>query len=273
MILGRNPPWQGILFQIFIDYYTEVEQLEDPRTAVIIPIKNFEKSKTRLGKFLNLEQRIGLCLHFVNDLIEKVSKLEQCQIILITNESIDLPDTIKDKSLVIREGDRNTGVNSAVALADSYVAKNKFEKSLVVPIDIPMLDLSQIKEIIQYSKNFDEGICIVPSYRYDGTNILLRKPHTVIETSYDNFSFFNHIKRTMEKGAFIKIFDFENLRADIDTIEDIMLIFKKYVFSDRSIGDTTYSNHYYAKFIQKYENNNTLNYLLSILKENHEIWH
>lgn len=246
--------------------------MEDPKTAIIIPIKSFKKSKTRLRKFLNLEQRINLCHHFVNDLVEKVSKLEQCQIILVTNESIDLPDTIKNKSLIIKEGENNTGVNNAVALADSYVTRNKFEKSLVVPIDIPLFNLPQIREIIQYSKNFDEGICIVPSYRYDGTNILLRKPHTVIETSYDNNSFFNHLKRTMEKGASIKIFDFENLTADVDTIEDIVLIFKRYIFSDGSIDDITYPNPYSQKSIQTYENN-ALNYLSSILKENHEIWH
>ena len=246
--------------------------MEDSKTAIIIPIKSFEKSKTRLRKFLNLEQRINLCHHFVNDLIEKVSKLEQSQIIFVTNESIDLPDTIKDKSLIINEGDKNAGVNSAVALADSYVTRNKFEKSLVVPIDIPLFNLSQIKEIIQYSKNFDQGICIVPSYRYDGTNILLRKPHTIIETSYDNNSFFNHLKRTMEKGASIKIFDFENLTADVDTIEDIMLIFKRCLISDGSIDDLPYSNPYYSKSIYKYENN-ALNYLSCILKENYEIWH
>lgn len=246
--------------------------MEDPKTAIIIPIKSFKKSKTRLRKFLNLEQRINLCHHFVNDLVEKVSKLEQCQIILVTNESIDLPDTIKNKSLIIKEGENNTGVNNAVALADSYVTRNKFEKSLVVPIDIPLFNLPQIREIIQYSKNFDEGICIVPSYRYDGTNILLRKPHTVIETSYDNNSFFNHLKRTMEKGASIKIFDFENLTADVDTIEDIVLIFKRYIFSDGSKDDITYPNPYSQKSIQTYENN-ALNYLSSILKENQEIWH
>ena len=246
--------------------------MEDPKTAIIIPIKSFKKSKTRLRKFLNLEQRINLYHHFVNDLVEKVSKLEQCQIILVTNESIDLPDTIKNKSLIIKEGENNTGVNNAVALADSYVTRNKFEKSLVVPIDIPLFNLPQIREIIQYSKNFDEGICIVPSYRYDGTNILLRKPHTVIETSYDNNSFFNHLKRTMEKGASIKIFDFENLTADVDTIEDIVLIFKRYIFSDGSIDDITYPNPYSQKSIQTYENN-ALNYLSSILKENQEIWH
>jgi 2-phospho-L-lactate/phosphoenolpyruvate guanylyltransferase len=244
--------------------------LEYPTTAIIVPIKSFDKSKTRLSRYMNLDQRIGLCRHLVNDLIKKVSKLETCQIIFITNELLNLPDNIQDNSLIINEG-KNLGVNSAVALADSYIIENGFESSLVIPIDIPLLNLSQIREIIRYSKTFDEGICIVPSYRYDGTNILLRKPHTVIETSYDDNSFFNHLKRTMEKGASITIFDFDSLKADIDTIEDIVFIFKKYVLTSELINQVI-DSQFNTKANQKNESN-TLNYLLNILRQNHEIWY
>jgi 2-phospho-L-lactate guanylyltransferase len=244
--------------------------LEDPTTAIIVPIKSFEKSKTRLSRYMTLEQRIGLCRHLVNDLVKKVSRLEKCQLIFITNELLNLPDHIQDKSLIINEK-KNLGVNSAVALADSYIIENGFESSLVIPIDIPLFNLSQIREIIRYSKTFDKGICIVPSYRYDGTNILLRKPHTVIETSYDDNSFFNHLKRTMEKGASIKIFDFDSLKADIDTIEDIVFIFKKYVFASDLINQVV-DSQYNTKTNQKNERN-ALNYLLNILRQNHEIWY
>ena len=243
--------------------------MEDPKTAIIVPIKSFEKSKTRLSRYITLEQRIRLCRYLVNDLVKKVSRLERCQIIFITNELLNLPDNIQDKSLLINEG-KNLGVNSAVALADSYIIENGFESSVVIPIDIPLFNLSQIREIIQYSKTFDEGICIVPSYRYDGTNILLRKPHTVIETSYDDNSFFNHLKRTMEKGASIKIFDFDSLKADIDTIEDIVFIFKKYMFTSELINQVI-GSQYNTKANPKY-GSNALNYLLNILRQNHEIW-
>ena len=219
---------------------------------------------------MTLEQRIGLCHHLVNDLVEKLSRLEKCQIIFITNEFLNLSDDIQDKILVINEG-KNLGVNSAVALADSYINENGFESSLVIPIDIPLFNLSQIREIIRYSKTFDEGICIVPSYRYDGTNILLRKPHTVIATSYDDNSFFNHLKRTMEKGASIKIFDFDDLKADVDTIEDIVFIFKKYVFTSKPINQVV-DSHFNIKAIQKNESS-ALNYLLKILRQNNEMWY
>lgn len=219
---------------------------------------------------MTLEQRIGLCRHLVNDLVKKVSRLEKCQIIFITNELLNLPDNIQDKSLIINEG-KNLGVNSAVALANSYIIENGFESSLVIPIDLPLFNLSQIREIIRYSKTFEEGICIVPSYRYDGTNILLRKPHTVIETSYDDNSFFNHVKRAMEKGASIKIFDFDSLKADIDTIEDIVLIFKKYVCTSE-LNNPVVDSQFNTNAIQKNESN-ALNYLLNIWRQNHEIWY
>jgi 2-phospho-L-lactate guanylyltransferase len=99
--------------------------LEDPTTAIIVPIKSFEKSKTRLSRYMTLEQRIGLCRHLVNDLVKKVSRLEKCQLIFITNELLNLPDHIQDKSLIINEK-KNLGVNSAVALADSYIIENGF---------------------------------------------------------------------------------------------------------------------------------------------------
>ncbi|VFJ14641.1 2-phospho-L-lactate guanylyltransferase [Candidatus Nitrosocosmicus franklandus] len=246
--------------------------MEDPKTAIIIPVKSFEKSKTRLSRYLTLEQRIELCRHFVNDLVKKVSRLERCQIIFITNEFINLPDSLRDKFLTIDEG-MNSGVNKAVSLADSYITKAGFDSSLVIPIDIPLFNLSQINEILHYSKGFREGICIVPSYRYDGTNILLRKPHTVIETSYDDNSFFNHLRRGMEKGVSVKVFDFENLKTDVDTIEDIMLIFKKYVFTtSEQLNKVVNTSHQSNSKIILENNNSALNYLLEILSQNQDLW-
>ena len=245
--------------------------MSDLSTAIIVPIKSFEKSKTRLSTFLDLQQRKSLCHHLVSDLIKRLSELERCQIILITNESINIADNIKDKSIIIKEG-KSAGVNNAVSLADAYINRNNFDNSIVIPIDIPLLETSSIREIINYSKKFDEGICIVPSYRYDGTNILLRKPHTVIETSYDNNSFFNHIKRTLEKGAAVKIFDYSTLKTDIDTIDDIMLIFKRYILNNHGKICHMDPSSFIFKTLQKYDNT-TLTYLSDILKENPELWY
>ena len=58
----------------------------------------------------------------------------------------------------------------------------------------------------------------------DGTNLLLRKPNSIINTYYDNNSFYNHIKAATNSNNTIKIFTFERLMIDLDTMEDIITL-------------------------------------------------
>lgn len=201
----------------------------------------------------------------VNDLIEKMSELEESTMLLVTNETIPIPEKLKEKIVVLFEG-HSTGVNDAVKLADSYIGKNKFDSSIVIPIDIPLLTLKEINEIISFAQNYKESICMVPSNRFDGTNILLRMPHSIIDTSYDDNSYFNHFKRSLERGISPKIFYHENLKMDIDTIGDVMLALKKYHLTnssiERSISD--------QKKIQKSENK-PIEYLLNIFQNRNEL--
>jgi 2-phospho-L-lactate/phosphoenolpyruvate guanylyltransferase len=218
-----------------------------------------------LSGFLNPEQRVRLCHLMVSDLIEKISELEESSMFLVTNEIIPIPEKLKEKMVVLFE-DRSTGVNDAVKLADSYIGKNKFDSSIVIPIDIPLLTRKEINEIISFSRNYKESICMVPSNSFDGTNILLRKPHSIIDTSYDDNSFFNHFKKALERGISPKIFYHENLKMDIDTIGDVMLALKKYHLANSAIERSTSDQ----KKIQKSENK-PIEYLLNIFQNHNEL--
>lgn len=239
--------------------------LSNTRTAIIIPIKRFEKSKTRLSGFLSQEQRAWLCNLMVNDLIEKMSELEESNLFLVTNEIIPIPEKSKEKVVVLFEG-RSSGVNDAIKIADCYIEKNKFDSSIVIPIDIPLLTLREIKEIISFAQNHKEIISMVPSNRFDGTNILLRKPHSIIDTSYDHNSFFNHFKKALDIGVSLKIFYHENLKMDIDTIDDVMLALKKYHLA----SFTTKMSIFEQKEIHKSENK-SIEYLLNIFQNRDEL--
>lgn len=233
--------------------------MNDAETAIIIPIKKFETSKTRLNDYLSLEERVQLCQFLVQDLIEKLSELENSHILIVTSEIISIPEKIKKKTVIIYE-DRLKGVNKAIKLADDYIEKNNFINSVVIPIDIPLLTKQEIREIIEFSKQFVEGVCIVPSNRFDGTNILLRKPHSIIDTSYDDNSFYNHIRSALEKRITLKIIENDNLKSDIDTIDDIILVLRKYESTHSVIRD---------RVKQKVNSmgNRSIKYLLEIIKD------
>ena len=223
------------------------------KTAIIIPIKKFNKSKTRLSPFLDPNERKELTEYLVIDLLGKLCELENSQIIIVTGERINSLEKFADIA-IINEINVN-GVNNAIGLANEFVEKSGFKESLIIPIDLPLLSTKDIKEIIKFSGRFENGICIVPSRRYDGTNVLLRKPNLIIDTFYDNNSFYNHIKKTVEKKKVVKIFTYENLMIDLDTIEDAMTIINR--FNEMSDSD---------KIEDKLKYSNSINFLKEIME-------
>ncbi|MDQ4072846.1 MAG: 2-phospho-L-lactate guanylyltransferase [Thermoproteota archaeon] len=203
------------------------------KTAIIIPIKRISNSKSRLSTLLDNQERIKLTELLISDLIEKTRRIENSQSIIVCSEKITQLDKYKD-IIILREGNSN-GVNNAIRIADRFIDDGNddeggkgFSESLIIPIDLPLLSVSTLNEIIKYSRKFSKFVGIVPSKRFDGTNILLRKPCSIINTFYDNNSYYNHVKTAKEKGLKTEIFDFENLMLDIDTLDDITAAIEKY---------------------------------------------
>ena len=158
--------------------------------------------------------------------LEKISNLPQKQIIIVSGERFEPMDEFGD-IVLIKETDLN-GVNNAIGLANRFIIDNEFSDSLIIPIDLPFLSATDLHDVIKTSRKFEKGICIVPSKRFDGTNVLLRKPSLVIDTFYDNNSFYNHVKTAAENNVSIEIIKNENLMIDMDTVDDVMEILGRY---------------------------------------------
>ena len=186
-------------------------------------------------------------------MLEKLCGLENAQTIIVTGERINWLDKFND--IVIINEVNADGVNNAVELANEFIERNGFDKSIVIPIDLPLLSTKDLEGIIKFSGKFEKGICIVPSQRYDGTNILLRKPNQIIDTFYDNNSFYNHIKKTFEKKKVVKIFNYEKLMSDLDTIEDVVTIINRY--NDMLDSD---------KIENKVKDSKSINFLMELMK-------
>ena len=114
------------------------------------------------------------------------------------------------------------GVNNAISIADSYLEYQNIDASIVIPIDLPLVSSKDIEDLCKISKDFSKGVIICPSQRYDGTNILLRKPHNIIKTHYDNNSYHNHLLEARLRNVSVKQLTDPNFTFDIDTKEDLL---------------------------------------------------
>jgi 2-phospho-L-lactate guanylyltransferase len=67
----------------------------------------------------------------------------------------------------------------------------------------------------------DNCVILCPSYKFDGSNVLLRKPCNIIRTSYDENSYPKHVLAGIKNNVNTRVLYLIRLMIDIDTVNDI----------------------------------------------------
>jgi 2-phospho-L-lactate guanylyltransferase len=119
---------------------------------------------------------------------------------------------------------KEKGVNYAVKVGDEICKGNRINANIVVPIDLIFLDPNEIELLLSIASKLNKCSIIVPSARMDGTNLLIRKPFNLYETSYDNNSYYNHLQSSRKTTAQTIVVKSVNLSKDLDTMDDYDLI-------------------------------------------------
>ena len=192
------------------------------KTSVIIPVKTFHKSKTRLQ--LSEEKTNKLCRLLLEEVIRTIheSKLID-KTIVVTNEE-QISDIIEKYSCEKIKDEYETSVNDAVKLAEEYLVENEFTHSIVIPLDVPFFESDDLKKLLDFSEN--ESVIVVPSRHFDGTNALLRTPINSMTPRYDEGSYSFQIESAKTSNVKISVGLVYRLMLDIDNPEDLEFVLK-----------------------------------------------
>ena len=184
-------------------------------------MKSLDHSKSRLASILNNRERCelsNLLLHNTVVLLEKISEISE---IIVVASDKRVEQIIKNHNAKFIKEEVDNGVNSAVAIADHYSLEHGADSTLVIPQDLPLLRPNDLSIICKEGEIYKKCVLICPSLRFDGTNALLRKPVLSMGTDYDNHSFAMHLQTARDLGVITKIFLFQSIMIDIDTIDDV----------------------------------------------------
>ena len=187
------------------------------KTSVIIPVKTFQKSKTRLQ--LSEEKTKELCRLMLEEVIKTVSESELVdEIIVVTNEE-QVSDIIEKYNCKKIQDEDEKSVNSAVGLAETYLVKNDFTHSIVLPLDVPFFYSEDLGKLLNFAS--ERSVVIVPSRHFDGTNALLRTPIDSMKPRYDEGSYSFQIESAKKYDVEISVGLIYRLMLDIDNTEDV----------------------------------------------------
>lgn len=198
-----------------------MKMMNKKKIAAIIPMKNLHFAKSRLSTILTLQQRKNLAFFLLNTTIKTLKESRLITEIIVVSSDKTIEKFSFENSLEFIK-DSDDGINNAVILADRYCINNDIDANIVIPHDLPFISANEIDQICNISEKYPKCIIICPSKRFDGTNILFRKPPNVIRTFYDDNSYINHLKEAQKLHIPIESLDLDNLMFDIDTKEDLI---------------------------------------------------
>ena len=180
----------------------------------IIPVTTFKNAKTRLSPFLSEEEREKLLKAMLHDVTDTLKKYVDKIIIISRDEDVlSYAESLNVKPMLENE---NSNLNKALTQAMKY-CKGKVRKVIIVPSDIPLIGKTNLKMLIDASKNLD--FIIVPS-KGGGTNMIIMKP-MAIRTRYEGFSYKEHVNAAEKKKLNPQVHDTFFMALDVNTSQDL----------------------------------------------------
>ena len=176
---------------------------------------------SRLGDILSQEEKIGLSLAMLEDVIEVMRGVEDIEpLVIVTRDVRAAAIAEKYQIEVIREPVETRGEGPAVDYGAGILEGRGIERLLVLPSDMPEVAAEDIESILTIDAG-EPSVVMVPAHD-GGTNGMLRRPPTVIPSRFGPDSLSLHLKEAEKVGAATKIIEMESLRVDVDTPEDMV---------------------------------------------------
>jgi 2-phospho-L-lactate/phosphoenolpyruvate guanylyltransferase len=191
-------------------------------TAVIIPVKG-ENPKGRLSPLLDPAQRRQLQVAMLEDTLQTIIKarmIGQTFVVSSDPQTLQFVRRFGARSISERE---DAGVTAAVLRG--LEATSPYARRLVVPADLPLLALEDLKAAPMLAR---EGAQVVlsPSETFDGTNLLLLTRGVDLPLHYDDDSFRKHFAEAVGLGLRVAVYYSKSVGFDVDRPRDLHRFFK-----------------------------------------------
>ncbi|MEO1248276.1 MAG: 2-phospho-L-lactate guanylyltransferase [Pseudomonadota bacterium] len=187
---------------------------------VLIPVKRFSASKSRLAGLFDDDQRVRLAEAMLRDTLAVVGAVQGISgVALVTADPAAAKVGKAGGALILDDG--ASDLNGALTRGrQQLVSRMGFSSLLVLPTDLPALTRQDVETVIQAGK--DPGsVVVVPDHDRDGTNALLVDPQSDMKFAFGPGSFARHVALAKEAGLESKTLTVPRMAWDFDNPPDL----------------------------------------------------
>lgn len=185
----------------------------------IIPVKPFNRAKSRLARVLTPEQRISLAERMFRHSLEVMSGVQRIGVLVVSRDAKALNIARSYNVQTVQESGA-AELNPALLRASQVVNKLGGEGVLVLPADLPLVNVEDVEQLLHMGR-YNATTVLAPDRNDNGTNALLVTPPGLIPFSFGPGSFQRHVMLAEEANATVKVYRSDRLALDIDTPDDL----------------------------------------------------
>ncbi len=185
---------------------------------ILVPVKNLDNAKQRLSSVLSPEERLALARAMCEDVLQTLAQWHRRPAVaVVTSDNFARDLAARFNFEVI--ADDNSGETSAIEMATAICRERGVGSTLVVPADIPLIDSSELQEIVDHAPL--SGAVLVPDAAGRGTNAAWRSPSDLFPLRFGNDSFLPHLAAAKATGLPCVVLKLPGIARDVDRPEDL----------------------------------------------------
>lgn len=185
-------------------------------TDVVIPVKDLRCAKSRLQSLLPPDERAGLVLAMLRDVLETLADCDLGNVWLVACDDAVFEHAAEFGVCEVREP-RSRGHNAAVRTGLSHVGRDV--PVIVLPADLPLIQPGDIARLASVGKG---SAGLVPDRHRSGTNGMVLPSSDVIEPHFGPNSLVRHQEAALGAGVAVHLVPSRTMAADIDGEEDVI---------------------------------------------------
>jgi 2-phospho-L-lactate guanylyltransferase len=179
----------------------------------ILPVKSFDRAKSRLAPLLSPAERATLARIMLEDVLTSLNKARGLARAVVVTDDSAVAALAGSYGAAVVGGGAADGINVAINRGIATLPISTPCGVIVVPTDIPHIQPRDV-ETLAGRVATRASILLVPASRDDGTNILAYSPHDSIRPSFGKASFPRHIAGVGTNG----VISDRHLRTALDVL-------------------------------------------------------
>ena len=207
--------------------------------SILIAAKELDHAKTRLAPALPPGERRVLAEAMFRDVLAaSLASRVADQVAVVTSDRA-LLDVARTAGAYTIDEEYPRGLNVAVAIATTHLASHGADTVCTVLSDIPMITADDIDDAFRAMPPAGQGVVLVPSLDFSGTNVIVRSPAGVVRTRFGRMSLVKHREDCRNRGVPCEVLRLMRPALDLDLTADLAEFVRA--------GTTTHTHNHLAR--------------------------